>query len=272
MRARARRFRRIAGGLATGGLALLLAALFPPPAGGDWLVLRDGSRVETRGGWEERGRRVIFTAADGTLASLKSDQVDLAASRKATGEAAEPAPPPAPAPAAAAPRKAARRWTNADIPPGRGRAPAAAAETGGGSAAGDTEGEEGTGEERTDGPPEERPPSPVVVEGWERGESDDGVVLVGRLRNRSSSQVAAAVELLVVLFDREGRRLAESRAEVVPSTLTAGGEADFRAELPGVYDFGAVRFDIESVNLSRAEGAPPRSLERAGAEGTGGSS
>jgi len=72
-------------------------------AGAEVVVLKDGSRVETRGSFEVRGRQIVFTSAQGTLATLRLDEVDLEASRAASR--------PAPAPAAntgpaAAPKKA----------------------------------------------------------------------------------------------------------------------------------------------------------------------
>src|SRR4051812_4332547 len=72
-------------GIALGLLALGLAAL---PARADWLVTRDGGRVETKGAWQTKGKLVVFTrAADGALASLRAAEVDLDASAKATADA-----------------------------------------------------------------------------------------------------------------------------------------------------------------------------------------
>lgn len=239
-------------------LALALSAAAAGAAEADWLVMTDGTRVETRGAWEQRGRRIVFTAADGTLSSLKADQVDLAASRRATEQAtaaaavrSREAPTERPAPS---PRRATRRWTNADIP--RGAPPStstAVAETG-------VVEEPASEGEVTDGPAE-LPPSPVVVEGWEQGESVDGsVVILGRVVNSSDRVLAAAVRLDVILFDRESRRLAEQAASVVPTSLPPGGTGEFRAEFPGIYDFSLVKFDLASTGVETGEGTPPRAL------------
>ena len=67
-----------------GTACLLLAA----PLGADWLVTRDGGRVETDGPWTVKGRQVVFTLPSGTLASLRLDDVDLEASEAATAEVA----------------------------------------------------------------------------------------------------------------------------------------------------------------------------------------
>lgn len=50
----------------------------------DWLVLRSGQRIETRGAWEVRGRQVVFTSRTGVLQALPLADVDIDASRNAT--------------------------------------------------------------------------------------------------------------------------------------------------------------------------------------------
>ena len=55
----------------------------------DWLVTRDGTRIETEGLWSMQGKLVVFELPDGTLSSLR---LSLVASDRATAEAeAEPA-------------------------------------------------------------------------------------------------------------------------------------------------------------------------------------
>ncbi|MEE8524590.1 MAG: hypothetical protein V3T72_11720 [Thermoanaerobaculia bacterium] len=81
----------------------------------DWLVTRDGAKVETRGAWEVRGRMVIFTQPGGTLSSMRLAEVDLDASRAATEAAAAPPPP---APAEEKPRPSVLTLTDDDV--GRG--------------------------------------------------------------------------------------------------------------------------------------------------------
>ncbi|MDA8018044.1 MAG: hypothetical protein MPN21_11410 [Thermoanaerobaculia bacterium] len=95
---------------------ILFVALLSLPATADWLVMEDGSRLETRGPWSVDGRRVIFTQANGTLSALRTREVDLTASealteaRERAAEAARAEPP-----AEARPEP---RWvfTNRDIP------------------------------------------------------------------------------------------------------------------------------------------------------------
>ena len=70
---------------------LLLLAIAAPPAAADWLVMRDGTRVETRGTWRQDGRLVVFTSVEERLVSLRTSAVDLPASVAATREAVEAA-------------------------------------------------------------------------------------------------------------------------------------------------------------------------------------
>lgn len=86
------------------GLGLLCGAL-AFAAGAEMLVMKDGSRVETRGAFEVKGRRVVFQDVQGKLLALRLDEVDLAA----TEAASRPAPPPeatAASAASPAPKKA----------------------------------------------------------------------------------------------------------------------------------------------------------------------
>src|SRR3954451_714505 len=69
-------------------LGLLVLGTAMVPAHADWLVTRDGGRVETKGTWQVKGKLLVFTrAVDGALASLRVAEVDLDASTKATAEA-----------------------------------------------------------------------------------------------------------------------------------------------------------------------------------------
>lgn len=68
-------------------LAFGLALLVSGPLAGEWLVLKTGVRIETKGPWELKGRQVRFTTAKTRqLQMLPVDEVDLEASRTATGQ------------------------------------------------------------------------------------------------------------------------------------------------------------------------------------------
>ncbi len=92
--------------------SLLLAALAPGAAAGDWLVYQRGGVQETRGAWQVAGGQVRFHSPAGTLMAVRTDEVDLAASaflswqvgdRRAIGATRPPAGAELGAPAAAAP-------------------------------------------------------------------------------------------------------------------------------------------------------------------------
>ena len=70
--------------------ALLLSVVAGAPAAADVLVLRDGSRIETQGKWETKGRQLVFKTASGTLSAVRAAEVDLEASEQATAEALAP--------------------------------------------------------------------------------------------------------------------------------------------------------------------------------------
>ena len=76
----------ISAGRLSGLLALACcgAALVALPAAADWLVMKDGSRLETRGPWSVEGRRVLFNLPNGTLSTLRASEVDLDASEALT--------------------------------------------------------------------------------------------------------------------------------------------------------------------------------------------
>ncbi len=97
-------------------LCWLACVMGAAAAQADWLVTRAGERIETEGGWQVKGRMVVFTQLGGTLSSIRLSEVDLDASREATAGAAEAAARPSePAPAPAAPRKATRVITTDDV-------------------------------------------------------------------------------------------------------------------------------------------------------------
>jgi len=90
--------------------ALAVLLVLGAPAGAEWLVLRDGVRLEIRGELRVETRRVVFTMRDGTLSTLPLAEVDLDATAAANRAPAEPA---APAPATA--RESIARFTDADF-------------------------------------------------------------------------------------------------------------------------------------------------------------
>ncbi|HEX6204037.1 MAG TPA: hypothetical protein VF100_13625 [Thermoanaerobaculia bacterium] len=240
-------------------VVLAIAAL---PAAADWLVLRDGTRVETRGAWTEKGRRlVVFTDKDGRLASLRADIVDLGASRLATAEAAraadeEEAATTAPAPAE--PSRAVRRITNADIP--AGSSPVAGG--GGRAAAGEApRGGEAVGEPAAPGDLQVRDAA------QEMDPIDGHLIVRGRLAN-TAQRTAAAVEVVVHAFGPEGVELGSLPADLGVEALIPGASTPFEAHFHDVFT-GAFGLSFTPAATYLESRPPDDAPERGEPEGEG---
>ncbi|HEX5716851.1 MAG TPA: FxLYD domain-containing protein [Thermoanaerobaculia bacterium] len=225
-------------------LAAILAAGPALPAKADWLVTREGARVETQGAWKVKGKLVVFHTATGKLSSLRVAEVDLDASRRATEDAVA-----AQAQAAAEPDKPAERKkpvrviTDKDFPPA---APAP------------DEQPEGEAEDGEKAAPASGPG--LVVETWNqaRHPEQDHVLINGTLQNASSA-LAADVKLKVRIFNEDGALIATSQAALTASALPPGEKATFKAEFPGFFSFATIKFEGESRLLATQPAAdqPP---------------
>jgi hypothetical protein len=223
------------------GMALLMLAMGAVPAAADWLVMGDGTRVETRGPWRQDGRLLVFTSPDDRLVSLRSSSVDLPASVEATRQAAEaatraqegedgdrerPQPPP----------RQSRRITNADVgpgvptPPGRGEGEVAAVEAGEPAAA--------PGRGALD----------IVDSRQSTDEFDGHLIVTGSVVNRSG-QTAAAVGLTVLAYGADGELLGSQRAALTAEALAGGEGTTFQVDFPEVFSAFALRFVPEASFL-----------------------
>lgn len=230
--------------------AALAAALFAlaaaAPASADWLVTRQGGRVETKGTWQTKGKLVVFTLPDGKLSSLRLSEVDLDASRRATEEAAaaqaSPASPAPPAP----PREAKVVLTDESF---RRAAPPPPAQ----AAPGDP-GKEGDAEAAEAGK--------IAIASWERiaAPGNGSVVITGTVRNNAPDQ-ATGVVVTVLLYDETGKLLISGDAVLSSTILPAGQSASFRAEFPEVFSFAAAKFDARGMLILRKPGEPPKSAD-----------
>jgi hypothetical protein len=223
------------------GAAILATALLAAPAAADWLVTRDGGRVETRGPWTAKGKLVVFTRADGQLSSLRLTDVDLAASERATAEAvakakeaAEVKPPPPP-------EKKEARWVMTDKdfrqappPPPKDEPKPAEEET---DAAG-------------------RPRLNVVIESWDRKDLTDGLEISGTVRN-PGDEIAADVGITVRLFDDTGALVATGEGRIANPALGPGEAVTFRATFPGVFTFAEAKFETRGYGLRIKAATPP---------------
>lgn len=229
------------------GLALLVITLAAAPAAADWLVMVDGTRVETDGPWSQRGKLVVFTDTSGNFVSLRLDDVDLEASREATEAAEAAARRPAPAPAPAPRRESVMRLTDEDVghiddfEVGAPVEQEPAAET---------------GEQ-----PSEEPAASAAVEvaAWERETTPggDGIMVRATLEN-PNGDAAVGISVGVTLYDEEGEILATAPGRLAASGLMPGQRTELVATFPGVFDFAAVDFDIDHRALStRSAGEAP---------------
>lgn len=221
------------------GVIAVAVALFLPAAA-DWLVMRDGSRVETAGPWRVESRVVVFKRPDGTFASVRASDVDLEASERATREAADAAEAEARPGKAPTPREPVLRLTEKDLPPVTG--PTAARE----GAEQESAGQEATADR-------EEPPEPLQIVNWREtgGVDTPGIEIVGTVRNNSES-LAIGVGVTAVLFDQEDDEAARASAILTSTALQPGQTSAFRVSFPGVYQYG--RADLEARgNLIRTE-------------------
>lgn len=221
-----------------GGTAVAVAAFLvgiAGPAAADWLVTRDGGRVETRGPWTVKGKLVVFTRAEGQLASLRITDVDWAASERATAQALEAAQKPPEAQSAAPEPPKESRWVLTDANFQRAAPPPPAPETGKEPAA-----------EETDAVG--RPRVAVVLEGWERKDRPDGLEIAGTLRN-PGTEIAAEIGVTVRLYDETGALVATGEGRIGTPALGPGEAAAFRAAFPGVFTYAEARFDVRGYGL-----------------------
>ncbi len=216
------------------------------PAAADWLVTREGGKVETRGAWKVQGKRIVFTAKDGTLASLRLTEVDLDASRQATAAAAQATEERAAQAAAPAPKKSVRVLTDKDFakpappPAADGTDPAAASAAAPGEAAASSS-------------------SALQVASWkqERDAERDLMKISGIVRN-NGPDLATAVQVTVRLYEEGGQLLATQQASLDTRTLRPGQDTSFQMEIPGVNGFASAQFDARSIPLvRRPEGEQP---------------
>lgn len=212
--------------------AALVVGTAAGPAAADWLVTKEGAKVETQGPWKVKGKLVVFKTADGKLASLRLADVDLDASRNATEEAvaaqaqadAEPEKKPEPER-----KKSVRTITDKDVRQAGTVAAPGSPEAAAGSASGPG----------------------VVVDTWSQDrDSEDGhVVISGSLENASGA-TAVDMQLKVMLYDDSGSLMATSQAALAAQALPPGEKLKFRADFPGYFSFAQIKFEPQGRRLA----------------------
>ncbi len=187
------------------------------PATADWLIGRDGSKLETRGPWKVQGSLIVLTLPDGRLASIAVGDVDLERSLVESASTVAQANPtvvrsrpdeyPAPSP------ESSWVWTNRNLP---------AAESL--RSVGDRSGPASS----------ELSEAQVRVEFWAalKDERINSVAIQGMLRNSSAKPLRISRAWVEIVDPVAGNR---SRP-IIPRdpVLGAGAATSFRARFAGL--------------------------------------
>jgi hypothetical protein len=236
-------------------IAFGLAAL-GAPAQADWLLTRDGARVETRGPWTVKGKLVVFTLANGTLSSLRAEAVDLEASARATAEAQARTAAPAPEPAPVAKPRPVLVLTDADVEHVDEEGEPAAGEGAGTAEAATGEGSpaEAEGAARA---------GALTVPSWDQVHDADRNLLeiYGVVRN-GGRDVMANVTVEAAVYDENGLLLTTGSAALTEPALQPGATANFRLAFPGLTAIAAARFEVRGTPIATripppSEAPPP---------------
>jgi len=236
-------------------LALMTAALlsFGSAARADWLVTKDGTAVETKGGWEVKGKTVIFTSPAGVLSSLAASEVNLAASEAHTQKMlrAATSPPEVEAPVK---RPAVLVLTDADVRHVDPTSPI-------------PEETEDAGETATSPSPRDTGSSLSVTQ-WDENYNIDenSVEVTGSLRN-SGRNPATSISLSVLLYSDSGALLGKREARLAKAALNPGESTGFVASFSSGLTFSEAKFDIQSRGFQTREAAPEEGDEDMEPEG-----
>jgi hypothetical protein len=215
------------------GAALALTAalllLAPTPTLADWLVTHDGARIEIQGSWQEKRRVIVFTALDGTLASIRASEIDLEASRILTEEKAAAGQEPAAAAVAKEKKAAVLVLTDDDV----NHVDPTAFEAG------------ATGEEGEEG----GAPPDLEVTNWRQSDLDEGGVRIrGTLRN-NGKKTAVGLTMDVNLLDVQGVVVATRPGVLTSRALQPSEMANFQVDFPEVILFNSASFSVEQVEV-----------------------
>lgn len=221
-------------------ICVLLALGMGLPLSADWLVTRDGARIETLEQWEVRHGTVVFTTPKGTLSSMRLAEIDLAASEAATLKAKEPPPPPPPV----IRPQPVLVLTTKDVGLGQLVEPEA-------------EGADAEDRTTSSAGAATTPAAqvPVEVTNWEKEDVFDinGYWLVGRVRNNGGEPVHDLV-LTITLFNTDLEQLGKTAAQLGSTFLRENDSTTFRAVFQDTADFaGEPRFHIAAAEPPRVE-------------------
>lgn len=209
-------------------LGLLVSFVLAPAVSADWLILHDGSRLETRGVWKAKSSTVVFTTRTGRLSSLPISDIDLPASRQASAE-------PVARPVAAAPTRVAKPQpmaviTNDDIAPARRPVPSRS--TAPTSASAELAMQHAVGADLFH---EVAAPEMAEKVSWRRVDEGDfqGIEVQGTLENDGEGLVTN-LGVTVSLHGEYDQVIASQDAVVQANSLLPGSYTRFLARFPGL--------------------------------------
>ncbi|MFQ5349620.1 MAG: hypothetical protein ACE5EG_04155 [Thermoanaerobaculia bacterium] len=246
------------------GRAWVALAALVTVAGGavalaDELVTRDGQVIRTRGPWEVRGKLLVFTLADGTLASLRLDEADLEASERRARAAelrAQRAREAAMRPPAE-PKEATVVLTDKDVahappldeqPEAEG-GPDDVVTTTAGDQSGQTTQAGGTDQGADEGGDAgtqavaDTGRGVQVVQWSQEAEGEDGVALRGVIQNLGSS-FATSLSVNALFYDEAGGLVAAREVEFDEGPLGPGARRNFSVSLPHSLVYDEIRFQV----------------------------
>lgn len=235
---------------AAAALGTVLAV--PGPLAADWIVTRDGARIETKGKWRVEGAKVVFDLPNGTMGVLRKTEIDLDASAAASAAAK-------PAPAGVQPEKAPGQLRDPRAPRD-GKKPVLVLtdkDVGKGPAP-DTPDPAQVGASPT--PAASPGSSVVVVESWRQEMTQNGGIEVsGQLRN-SGADVAGNITVEVEAIDENGK--AHTAAGFLDKTsLVRDARTTFRALFPDLSQLSkppvfTVKADAATIGLKEEAKKP----------------
>lgn len=194
---------------------MLLTVSLAAPSAADWLVTRDGGRIETKGKWRVEGAKVVFTLPNGTMGVMRKSEVDLDASAVASTEGAKP---PAAATKVEPPKTPVLTLTDKDIPKA---SPVAL---------GEALPAEGAGAPAASAKAAPKKPASVVVQSWRQDPAKDGGVEFSGVLVNVGTDIAVNITVEVEAKDGEGK---SHKAVGFPAktSLVRDKETTFRAIL-----------------------------------------
>lgn len=225
----------------------------PGPLAADWIVTRDGARIETKGKWRVEGAKVVFDLPNGTMGVLRKTEIDLDASAAASASAK-------PAPAASQPEKAPGQLRDPRAPR-EGKKPVLVL----------------TDKDVSKGPPPDAPdpaqvtanPNPaatpdgtvVVVESWRQEMTQNGGIEVSGLLKNSGADVAGNITVEVEAVDDNGK-IHTAAGFLDKNSLVRNARTSFRALFPDLTQLSkppvfTVKADAATIGLKDEAKKPP---------------